>query len=392
MRNKAFSAALGVATVLLVTPTPAQAASTGTVSMGIYLHYKAASGKKNNLVLTRSGNTLTFDDTVALKAGKGCKAVPGHKTVVKCTVDRHTMVITLGNKNDTFVNKTGLRTNVYGGSGNDKLTGGSGDDKLDGGSGTDKLYGGNGADALIGQAGNDLLDGGNGDDDFDGDEGNDILVGRLGNDYLDGGPGKDVYWAGGGDDIMEETDASSDVHHGGTGVDEVSYSDRLKLVVADLDGRTGDDGISGEKDTIDTDVEKLHGGHRGSRLTGNAGNNILVGGEGDNVINGLGGDDELDGGWGKDTIDGGDGADRINGHEFVDTLRGGAGNDVITGGDGIDKISGDDGDDKLYGWRVEAPPIEPNPFDDYLGADLNGGAGSDLCDEGRSGSKVNCES
>jgi serralysin len=392
MRNKALSAALGVGLALLAAPTPVQAASTGTVSLGVYLRYKAANGKKNSLVITRSGNKVTFDDTVTLKAGKGCKAVSGHKTVVTCTYDSSTMVVKLGDKNDTFVNKTGMAVNAYGESGNDNLTGGSGGDKLDGSTGSDKLYGSAGGDALFGGSGNDLLDGGDGDDSFEGGDGNDTLVGRLGNDFLNGAAGQDVYWAGGGDDTMDESVVSSDVFHGGTGVDTVDYFDRQKLVVADLDGRTGDDGVSGEKDTIHTDVEGLRGGQAVSRLTGNEQNNILIGGEGNDVINGLGGDDELEGARGKDTVDGGAGADRIQGSEFADTLRGGPGNDVISGGDGIDTINGDDGDDKLYGWRAEAPPIEPDPFDDYLGGVLNGGDGTDLCDEGRSGSKVNCES
>lgn len=384
--------ALGLGVALIATPTPAQAASTGTVTLGAYLHYKAASGKKNSLVITRTGNVVTFDDTVTLKAGKGCKAVAGHKTVVTCAFDASTMVVTLGDKNDTFVNRTGMAVNAYGGSGNDRLTGGSGGDKLDGGTGNDKLYGGDGADAHLGGPGDDLLDGGDGDDDFDGDEGDDTLTGRLGDDYLDGGAGKDVYWAGGGDDTMAENQVSADVFHGGTGVDTVEYTYRSKVVVADLDGRTGDDGVSGEKDTLHTDVEGLRGGGSSSRFTGNEQNNILIGGAGDDVLLGLGGDDELNGDWGRDTVDGGSGADRIEGGEFVDKLRGGPGNDVITGGGGIDTIDGDDGDDQLYGWRTYAPPVEPDPYDDYLGGTLNGGAGADLCDEGRSGTEVNCES
>jgi Ca2+-binding RTX toxin-like protein len=387
--------ALGLGIALVATPAPVQAASTGTVTLGAYLRYKAASGKKNNLVITRSGNVVTFDDTVTLKAGTGCKAVPGHKTVVTCTFDSSTVVVKLGDKNDTFVNKTGMAVNAYGGTGNDKLTGGSGGDKLDGATGNDKLYGGDGRDFLSGGSGNDLLDGGNGDDglaDDESDGGNDTLVGRLGNDYLNGGAGKDVYWGSGGDDMMSEAQVSSDIFHGGTGVDTVDYSYRRKLVVADLDGRTGDDGVSGEKDTIHTDVEGLRGELSSSRFTGNENNNILVGGLRDDILNGLGGDDELAGNSGKDTVDGGAGADRIEGGEFADKLRGGPGNDVITGDGGIDKIDGDDGDDKLFGWRTYAPPNEPSPFDDYLGGTLNGGAGVDLCDEGRSGSKVNCES
>jgi Ca2+-binding RTX toxin-like protein len=306
------AAALGVVTALAAAPVPAQAASTGTVSLGVYLRYKAASGKKNNLVITRSGNRVTFNDTVTLKAGKGCKAVSGDKTAVTCTYDSSTMVVKLGDKNDTFVNKTGMAVNAYGESGNDNLTGGSGGDKLDGSTGSDKLYGGAGGDGLLGGSGNDLLDGGDGDDGFEGGDGNDTLVGRLGNDFLNGAAGKDVYWAGGGDDTMDDAGVSADVFHGGAGVDVVDYSNRKKPVVADLDGRTGDDGQSGEKDTIHTDVEGLRGSQAGSRLTGNEQNNFLTGGLGNDILNGLGGDDELIGDAGRNTLDGGIGADRCD--------------------------------------------------------------------------------
>jgi Ca2+-binding RTX toxin-like protein len=279
------AAALGVVTALAAAPVPAQAASTGTVSLGVYLRYKAASGKKNNLVITRSGNRVTFNDTVTLKAGKGCKAVSGDKTAVTCTYDSSTMVVKLGDKNDTFVNKTGMAVNAYGESGNDNLTGGSGGDKLDGSTGSDKLYGGAGGDGLLGGSGN---------------------------DFLNGAAGKDVYWAGGGDDTMDDAGVSADVFHGGAGVDVVDYSNRKKPVVADLDGRTGDDGQSGEKDTIHTDVEGLRGSQAGSRLTGNEQNNFLTGGLGNDILNGLGGDDELIGDAGRNTLDGGIGADRCD--------------------------------------------------------------------------------
>jgi hypothetical protein len=37
------------------------------------------------VVITRSGNTITIDDRVAISAGKGCKKVKGDKTKVICT-------------------------------------------------------------------------------------------------------------------------------------------------------------------------------------------------------------------------------------------------------------------------------------------------------------------
>jgi serralysin len=402
MPNKALpalglSAALGFGTILLA--TPAQAATTGTVFVNTVssVEFKAANGKKNNLVVTSSGNKLIFDDSVALKAGKGCKAVSGHKTMVSCALNKpSTMVVTLGDKNDIFVNRTGVKFNVYGGAGNDTLTGSSNNDRLDGGTGNDKLYGGAGNDQVRGRDGNDLLDGGDGKDWIDGHAGNDTLVGRLGNDELNGGSGKDVYWAGGGFDTMVDPGTSADVFHGGADGDSVSYADRTKAVVADLDGRSGDDGQSGEKDTIGADVERIYGGDGNDRLTGNAADNFLDGGDGNDVLFGLGGNDVIrDSSSGKDTIDGGDGDDWLEGGEGADTLLGGAGADRIEGGDGLDKIAGGAGDDTLYGWQAPqdgGDPVDPDPSDDYLGGALDGGADTDFCDAGRSGTRINCES
>jgi Ca2+-binding RTX toxin-like protein len=392
-----LSALLGLGSPLVA--APAHAAATGTVALGTYLQFKAAGGKKNNLVVTRSGSTITFDDTVSLKAGKGCKAVAGHKTVVTCTVSNPgTVIVTLGDKNDSFVNRTNLRFNVYGGSGTDKLTGGSGIEMLDGGTGADKLYGNAGNDLLRGRSGNDLLDGGDGNDRLEGADGNDTLVGRTGSDTIDGAAGKDVVWAGAGDDqILDGPGRSADVFHGGTGFDRLSYFSRTKAIVADADGRSGDDGESGERDSIDLDVEGLAGSRGNDRLTGNASANVLEGNGGNDVLLGLGGNDLLEGWSGKDTLDGGAGDDEVYGGFDNDTLTGGSGADVVVGDDGFDKLTGAAGDDKLYGWIVPVepdggPPVEHDPDDDQLGGALDGGTGADLCLEGTTGTRVNCES
>ena len=390
-----LSALMALGTVAVA--TPAQAAGPGTVALGNYLQFKAASGKTNNLVVSRSGNVFTFDDTVSLKAGPGCKAVSGHQTVVTCSVaNPGTVIITLGDKNDTFVNRTGLRFHAYGGSGNDKLTGGSGVDVLDGGTGNDKLYGNAGNDEFRGKDGNDLLDAGDGNDRMEAGAGNDTLVGRPGNDTILPDSGNDVVWAGAGDDDIYDPTKSTDVFHGGTGTDEVSYLNRTKPVVADLDGRTGDDGESGEKDTIDADVENLTGGRGNDRLTGNTAANVIDGYRGNDAISGGDGDDRLEGSPGKDTVSGGSGADRIYGGFEADTLSGGDGPDLIVGSAGNDKITGGAGDDELYGWNIPeipdgGPPTEPDPYDDGLGGALDGGADNDLCLAGRDGTRTNCE-
>jgi Ca2+-binding RTX toxin-like protein len=127
-----------------------------------------------------------------------------------------------------------------------------------------------------------------------------------GNDRLVGGSGADTLVGGFGGDLIQ----------GGTGSDTAGYSevsDRLG-VQADLDGATGDDGSSqdgptGARDTIASDVENLEGTNADDILIGNAGPNVIDGSGGHDRVQGLGGDDALtaDGGG---TIDGGAGADQ----------------------------------------------------------------------------------
>src|SRR5688572_3920261 len=86
------SVGLGIFTTVAVVGTaaaPAQAAAAGVASAaGTTVQYKAAAGKANQVVVTRSGRTITIDDKVAVRAGKGCKAVKGDKTKVRCTTTK----------------------------------------------------------------------------------------------------------------------------------------------------------------------------------------------------------------------------------------------------------------------------------------------------------------
>ncbi|UQU65214.1 calcium-binding protein [Couchioplanes caeruleus] len=206
---------------------------------------------------------------------------------------------------------------IDGSQGNDWLAGNTGDGWISGNEGNDKLYGYSGADDLNGGTGNDLLDGGNGNDNLHGDFGSDVML-------------------------------------GGPGVDGVDYYDRLVTVVADLDGKTGDDGSAGEKDTIGADVENLVGG------------------------------------WGNDTLTGSAAANHIDGGHGSDVIRGGAGNDTLDGGEGIaggvDKVYGEAGDDVLTG----------GDYDEHDRYVLDGGTNTevgDACVPGRfgTGEFVNCE-
>ncbi len=182
-------------TIVAVTATtlgtsPAFAGATGVVQVVrttdgvVEISFTAAKGQTNQVVVTRSGRTTTFDDIVAVKAGRGCKAVRGDRTKVRCTTVRTAgaYVASLADRDDTFTNKTSVLSFVEGGTGNDTLNGGSGTDYLYGEAGKDRLHGNGGNDKLYGGAGNDTIRGG---------AGSDTIEGGAGSDNIAGGPGRD---------------------------------------------------------------------------------------------------------------------------------------------------------------------------------------------------------
>ncbi|BEL10809.1 hypothetical protein Q0Z83_090000 [Actinoplanes sichuanensis] len=333
--------------VLLVTvsgglvSTPASAAATGVVSVveKTKVRYKAAAGKQNRVVVTRSGRTIVVDDQVAIRAGVGCKQVEGDRTKVSCALSKaptRVQVYTY-DRYDAVTNRTDLPMSADGGTGNDILVGGRRGDRLLGGAGADRLYGGAGQDYLDGRHGNDLifggdgadmihgwlgndtLHGGNGDDHVWGEEGDDRIHGEAGQDDLAGYQGSDYLHGGDGDDSLAGdvyTDGiAADVMLGGAGFDQVDYGDYQKAISVDLDGARRDDGRPGEHDTVGSDVEGIYGGWAGDRLVGNAADNGIMGYTGDDVIHGGGGNDWLDGLDGSDRVYGGAGDDWLSGDD-----------------------------------------------------------------------------
>jgi uncharacterized repeat protein (TIGR01451 family) len=281
---------------------------------------------------------------------------------------------------------------LSGGAGLDNLSGGAGDDTLNGGEGNDNLRGGLGADAMSGGPGQDFafysfdghtadvnltldgnpndgsavdgpvgqrdnietdienVQGGEGNDTITGDAGDNLLDGFSGNDTLNGAGGNDTLNGSAGDDVLNGEDGNdtfsageddgADTMNGGSGTDFADYSGRFNPVTVDLDGAVGDDGGSGEHDTVGADVEDLSGGDGNDTLTGNSGANTIFGGPGEDTIHGLGDDDYLVGdeppdsnGYlvanDSDTLDGGDGNDLLDGGRDPDTITGGAGFDTI---------------------------------------------------------------
>jgi Ca2+-binding RTX toxin-like protein len=346
--NRKMLSAIGIAAAAVATTaffaSPAQAASAASAKVvgtnGV--QFNAAAGQANALTITISGRTVTLADRVALKPGKGCKKVTNTK--VKCTTSKKTtkLNVSLGDKNDTLTNKTGVYLLANGGTGNDTMKGGSGADQLQGAAGNDKLYGYAGNDALFGQDGNDYVYGGVGNDSIDAGNGNDRVLGEAGNDSIVGQAGNDSLDAGIGNDEVA----------GGRGNDTIF-------------GQAGNDIVAGENG-----ADTINGGDGNDTIGGGADSDRIIGGNGNDVLFGDNGS-----GSGSDTINGGAGADRVLGE---------AGND---------RISGDGEDDFLIGEDItkNADLIGSNTALDAIDGGAETTPQGDICGVMAAGTVTNCE-
>jgi Ca2+-binding RTX toxin-like protein/glucose/arabinose dehydrogenase len=307
--------------------------------------------------------------------------------------------------------------------GDDVIIGTAGDDTIDGGGGNDTICGGNGSDTLTGGSGDDVLYGENGNDTLGGNSDNDQLIGGAGSDVMTGGAGSDTAaytgrtrgvtvtiddvandgnsddgTAGARDNVNSDIEnltggsakdtliGSSDnnVLDGGTGADVLSglggtdtasYAARTRSVTVTIDGvaddGNSDDGLTGARDNVNSDVENLTGGTRADTLTGDAADNVLDGGNGADVLSGLGGTDtasyagrtrsvtaSINGVADDGNSDDGPAGARDNVNTDVENLTSGTGNDTLTGngadnvlngGNGADVLDGGNGADVLSG-------------------------------------------
>ncbi|GIF41903.1 calcium-binding protein [Actinoplanes xinjiangensis] len=353
--NRRTLSAIGVAALAVVAApfllsSPASAAGAGSVKVvGTgKVQFQASSGSVNSLTMTISGRTVTLDDRVAIKAGRGCKAVKGDRTKVRCTTSKATAKITvsLGDRNDTLRNKTSVALDATGGSGADTLIGGSGPDYFRGGTSGDRLYGNGGVDQLNGESSADRISGGAGDDWISGDTGGDRIWGDAGHDKISSDSGDDIVAGGDGNDRVYGF-SGNDTLYGQAGDDELaggSGDDNLwGSIGADMiEGGGGDDhvwagsgGFSSYTGRIATDV--VAGGAGNDVLYGEGDNDFLVGEHGDDTVEGGAGDDWASGGVGNDTIRGGDGDDLLAGeriHEYIGLLEDAAAVDRVDGGAG----------------------------------------------------------
>jgi Ca2+-binding RTX toxin-like protein len=234
----------------------------------------------------------------------------------------------LGGNDNVILNESNgalPRANLFGGSGNDRLSGGSG---------SDLLFGQSGHDLLLGRGGFDLLFGGSGDDALTGGDGDDLAFGEDDNDRFLWNPGDDT-----------------DLNEGGAGADtvEVNGGNGAEVFTITANGtRVRFDRIDPAPFALDIGTsERLivsaNGGNDSISATGNLAALIQI------TMNGGSGQDTLLGSNGNDFIIGGADNDFIDGNQGMDFALLGAGDDVFQWdpGDGSDGVEGQAGNDML---------------------------------------------
>ncbi|HEY2406725.1 MAG TPA: calcium-binding protein [Polyangiaceae bacterium] len=310
------------------------------------------------------------DDTFSGRGGAFTATHLAGSTLTTLGVAASAMTINGGDGNDTL---TGGSANdvINGGNGNDVFKTGptaDGDDTYNGGAGTDKMdYSSRsavitvvmdgstpsgdltateadtvGADVedLVGGTGNDVLTGNTLANHIQGGDGDDLISGGPAGtcttdlDLLDGENGNDTFDQGAAPDC-------GDTLTGGAGTDTVDYQGRSAALTITIDGAVND-GESGEKDNVKTDVEIVLGGSGNDSITGSANADELHGGPGNDTIFGAAGDDLLIGDSGNDTLNGEAGNDTfdegLTDAAYTVSDEKGLGDDVINGGSGFDTV------------------------------------------------------
>jgi Ca2+-binding RTX toxin-like protein len=195
---------------------------------------------------------------------------------------------------------------------------------------------------LVGGSGNDTLSGNGSPNNIKGGNGNDILWGGPAGscltdlDNLDGEAGNDTF-------AMTATSDCGDSLTGGPGTDIADYQLRTNILNISLDNGAND-GESGEKDNVKSDIEVVLGGSAGDTLVGSSGNDELHGGPGVDTISGGAGDDKLVGDSGADVLNGEAGNDTfddgdLDAYYVSGTELKGAGGDIMNGGSGTDTVT-----------------------------------------------------
>lgn len=348
--------------LLAVVLSPLEQAGASTVSQDLssVVTFTAGAGEANAVTMSTTIVACNFGichdktrivdtgATLTLIASQNCFQVDTHTVDCSDVVPPQTLVVNLGDLNDTFsfayagTLGDGLHPSVTvdGGAGADTITG-LGRDTLRGGDGNDTVNGGSIGDTLEGGNGNDALTGGAGNDALNGGRGSDTLTGGSENDTLNGGSGIDSFDGGSGFDTADYTTDFYEEHDASCGCIVAIYGVNVSLDGVANDGNwywdtPDEDGSAPAGDNVETTVEKVIGTLADDSLTAfpcsvfcDAPSTTLIGG---------GGNDTLQASFGINTLDGGEGNDTISGGGESDLITGGAGDDTLSGGTRDDRL------------------------------------------------------
>lgn len=298
------------------------------------------------------------------------------------------MDVIVGSAGNDTINSGDARDQVFGGDGADTINSGDGDDLVGGDDGNDTITLGAGNDELdpTRDGGNDVVYGGDGDDNLRGRDGVDQLFGQAGADNVEVSGGTDSLADGGADNDTLVNRGGRQRFVGGDGTDLISYDRSSTPVTINMNGAAVS-GVSGENDTVETDVENALGGTGNDTITGNGLANVLNGGYGADTIQGLGGDDTLNASshdLTNDDYSGGDGVDVVTyeAREYfgVSVSLDGVANDGAVQLGEADQV------------RADVENVVATDYVDQLTGNaaanrLDGGAGADVLD-GRGGTDV----
>ena len=193
----------GTMTISTLSTGTAAAKTSPAVSASFILGVLTVVGdaQDNSIVISRdaAGRILVNGGSVVVKFGNPTVA---NTRVISVVGGAGSDTLALDEANGALP-----RANLFGGTGNDRLTGGSGADTLTGQAGNDTLLGKGGADGLFGGSDNDSLSGGDADDRAFGEAGDDRLIWNPGDDtdLNEGGAGVDTTEVNGGNGAEQFT-------------------------------------------------------------------------------------------------------------------------------------------------------------------------------------------
>jgi Ca2+-binding RTX toxin-like protein len=314
---------MGAGTLTLSTlSTGTAAAQTGPrVSASFILGVLTVVGdaQDNSIVISRdaAGRILVNGGSVAVK---GARPTVANTRVISVVGGAGSDTLALDEANGALP-----RANLFGGTGNDRLTGGSGADTLAGQAGNDTLLGKGGTDGLFGGSDNDGLSGGDADDRAFGEAGDDLLIWNPGDDtdLNEGGAGVDTTEVNGGNAAEQFTATANGARVRFDRVTPAPFS--IDIGTSEnltLNANGGDDSFSAGGNLAPLIKITVDGGDGKDTISGSNGNDVLLGGTGDDFVDGQQGNDRALLGSEDDVFqwDPGDGSDVVEGQDGFDTM------------------------------------------------------------------------